>query len=173
MKKTLLIVLALCGLLVSCKKEIIENDKTFIISEVVINGQTYNKIEGTINENINLTSNKNWLLSGGVFVDNGYSLTISNGQTIYADPTLTTFLSIKQGGKIIAEGSQNNPIVFTPLKSNPTYGDWGGIIVNGYASINTGLTAEGEGGTGIYGGTNDLDNSGVLKYVRVEYVEKF
>lgn len=172
MKKTLLIVLALCGLLVSCEKEVIENEKTFIISEVVINGQTYNKIEGTINENINLTSDKNWLLSGGVFVGNGHSLTISNGQTIYADPNLTTFLSIKQGGKIIAEGTQNNPIVFTPLKPNPTYGDWGGIIINGYASINTGLTAEGEGGTGIYGGTNDLDNSGILRYVRVEYAGK-
>lgn len=172
MKKKLLILLASVSLLVSCEKEIIEDNKTFIISEVVIEGQTYNKLEGAINENLELTPDKKWLLSGGVFVENGYSLYITNGQTIYADPNITTFLSIKQGGKIFAEGTQNNPIVFTPLKSNPTFGDWGGIVINGFASLNTGLTAEGEGGTGIYGGTNDADNSGVLKYVRVEYAGK-
>ena len=51
-------------------------------------------------------------------------------------------------------------------------GSWGGIIVNGYADINTGETAEGEGGTGTYGGSNDSDNSGVIQYVRVEYAGK-
>ncbi len=157
----------------SCDKEIITpNNKTYIISETVINGVTYNKVEGTINENLTFSSDKNWLLSGGVFIDDNTKLTINGGQTIYADINVTTFLSIKQGGKIMAEGSNTNPIVFTPLKDNPTYGDWGGIIINGKAKLNTGLTAEGEGGTGIYGGNNDEDNSGVLRYVRVEYAGK-
>ena len=70
------------------------------------------------------------------------------------------------------QGQSTNPIVFTPLTDNPTYGDWGGIIVNGYATINTGFNAEGEGGTGIYGGDNDGDDSGILRYVRVEYAGK-
>ena len=72
-------------------------------------------------------------------------------------------------GKVTDE---NNPVIFTPLTDNPTYGDWGGIIINGYATINTGFTAEGEGGTGIYGGDDDHDNSGTLRYVRVEYAGK-
>lgn len=158
----------------SCKKDENPqpNNKTFIISEVNINGDIYKKIEGIINENIVLESSSKWLLSGGVFVDNGSSLTINGGQVIYADVNTTTFLSILQGAKIYAEGSSTNPIVFTPLKTNPTFGDWGGIIINGYADINTGLTAEGEGGTGIYGGNNDQDNSGILRYVRVEYAGK-
>lgn len=159
--------------LTSCKKKKIEpNTQTYTITETSISGVIYNKIEGVINEDITLDNTKNWLLSGGVFVENGSSMSINSGVTVYADPNLTTFLSIKQGGKIYAEGTQTSPIVFTPLKNNPTYGDWGGIVINGRATINTGLTAEGEGGTGIYGGTDDNDDSGVLRYVRVEYAGK-
>ena len=172
MKKLILLPLMIFYL-VSCKKEEPQiNTQTYTITEVTLGNVTYNKIEGIINENITLDSSENWLLSGGVFVEDGTSLFINEGVTVFADPNLTTFLSIKQGGKIYAEGSQYNPIVFTPLKDNPTYGDWGGIIVNGRATINIGITAEGEGGTGIYGGTDDNDNSGVIRYVRVEYAGK-
>jgi hypothetical protein len=175
MKQKFILLTALLFLfMTSCKKDEIKDleQKTYLITEVNINGDTFNKIEGTINDNLSLTSNKKWLLSGGVFVEKGFNLTILDGQTIYADPSVTTFLSVKQGAKIIAEGSSSNPIIFTPLKNNPTFGDWGGIIINGYATLNTGLTAEGEGGTGIYGGTNDNDNSGIIKYVRVEFAGK-
>jgi len=167
-------IIGIIGLsLTACKKKKIEpNTQTYTITETSISGVIYNKIEGVINEDITLDNTKNWLISGGVFVENGSSISINSGVTVYADPNLTTFLSIKQGGKIYAEGTQTNPIVFTPLKSNPTYGDWGGIVINGRATINTGLTAEGEGGTGIYGGTDDNDDSGVLRYVRVEYAGK-
>lgn len=154
-----------------CKKPEQDN-RTYVIENVTIAGKTYTKVAGEINDKLVMTSDKNWLLSGGVFVGKNATLEIPEGQTIYADPAITTFLSVKQGGKIKAEGSSNNPIVFTPLKDNPTYGDWGGIIVNGYATINTGNTAEGEGGTGIYGGSDDNDNSGTLRYIRVEYAGK-
>lgn len=154
-----------------CKKPETDN-RTYVIENVMIAGKSYTKVAGEINDKLIMTSDRNWLLSGGVFVGQGATLEIPEGQTIYADPTITTFLSVKQGGKIQAEGSSNNPIVFTPLKDNPTYGDWGGIIINGYATINTGNTAEGEGGTGIYGGTDDHDNSGTLRYIRVEYAGK-
>lgn len=156
----------------SCKEPIEPNNRTFTITDQVIDGITYKKLEGLINEDISLTSYDNWLLSGGVFVEEGYTLTILNGGTIYADTEVTTFLSVMQGAKVFIEGSQNNPVVFTPLTDNPTYGDWGGIIINGYASLNTGFTAEGEGGTGIYGGDDDNDDSGVIRYVRVEYAGK-
>jgi hypothetical protein len=156
----------------SCKEPIEPSNNTFTITDEVIDGITYKKLEGIINENISLTSSDNWLLSGGVFIQEGHTLTILNGGTIYTDTDVTTFLSVMQGAKVFIEGSQDNPVVFTPLTDNPTYGDWGGIIVNGYASLNTGFTAEGEGGTGIYGGDDDNDDSGILRYVRVEYAGK-
>ena len=174
MKKTIILTLSilLCSLY-SCKKEDIEpNNQSYTVTQENINGVLYSKVEGIINEDLIFSSDKNWLISGGVFVEENTSLYINEGVTVYADPSLTTFLSIKQGAKIFAEGSQYNPIVFTPLKDNATYGDWGGIIINGRATINTGLTSEGEGGTGIYGGNNDDDNSGVIRYVRVEYAGK-
>lgn len=156
----------------SCKEPIEPSNNTFTITDEVIDGITYKKLEGIINENISLTNSDNWLLSGGVFVEEGHTLTILNGGTIYTDTDVTTFLSVMQGAKVFIEGSQDNPVVFTPLTDNPTYGDWGGIIINGYASLNTGFTAEGEGGTGIYGGDDDNDDSGILRYVRVEYAGK-
>ena len=157
----------------SCKEDPIEpNTQTYIITDVTIDGESYKKLEGIVNDDLTLDLSDNWLLSGGVFVDENARLTINQGGTVYADTEVTTFLSVKQGGYVFIQGESTNPIVFTPLKDNPTYGDWGGIIINGYATINTGLTAEGEGGTGIYGGDDDHDNSGILRYVRVEYAGK-
>lgn len=145
----------------------------YIITDVVIGGESYKQIQGTFDEDYTLTSDTKWLLSGGVFVSSGAELTIQEGTTIYAaDDGTTPFLSILRGGMINANGSQNSPIVFTTIKSNPNPGDWGGLILNGNAQINTGSSAEGEGGTGTYGGTNDSDNSGTLRYVRVEYAGK-
>jgi hypothetical protein len=157
----------------SCKEDPIEpNTQTYTITDVTIGGESYKKLEGIVNDDLTLDLTDNWLLSGGVFVDENYRLTINQGGTVYADTEVTTFLSVKQGGYVFIQGESTNPIVFTPLKDNPTYGDWGGIIINGYATINTGLTAEGEGGTGIYGGDDDHDDSGILRYVRVEYAGK-
>lgn len=158
----------------SCKDDIIEptETETYVITQVDVNGSIYNKLEGIINRDLTLDQNQEWLISGGVFVEDGFTLTINQGGTIWADTEVTTFLSVKQGGKVYIEGIDTNPVVFTPLTDSPNYGDWGGIIINGRATINTGLTAEGEGGTGVYGGDDDNDNSGVLRYVRVEYAGK-
>lgn len=141
-------------------------------TEETIEGKTYKKIKGTISSDLTLDSTSNWMISGGVFVGSGTTLTIKEGTTVYAAEDGTVpFLSVSQGGKIMAKGTAKNPIVFTPLTSE-TPGSWGGIILNGYAPINTGETAEGEGKTGVYGGDQPDDNSGVLKYVRVEYAGK-
>jgi hypothetical protein len=171
--KRLFTPIILSTILFSCRPEPVEpNTQTYVITDVNINGENYKKLEGIINENLSLDLNEKWLLSGGVFVDENAKLTINEGGTVYADTEVTTFLSIKQGGEMFIQGESTNPIVFTPLTDNPSYGDWGGIIVNGYATINTGFNAEGEGGTGIYGGDNDNDDSGILRYVRVEYAGK-
>jgi len=171
--KKLLTPIILSTILFSCRPEPVEpNTQTYVITDVNVNGEDYKKLEGIINENLSLDLNEKWLLSGGVFVDENARLSINEGGTVYADTEVTTFLSIKQGGEMFIQGKSTNPIVFTPLTDNPSYGDWGGIIVNGYSTINTGFNAEGEGGTGIYGGDNDNDDSGILRYVRVEYAGK-
>jgi len=171
--KKLLTPIILSTILFSCRPEPVEpNTQTYVITDVNVNGESYKKLEGIINENLSLDLNEKWLLSGGVFVDENARLSINEGGTVYADTEVTTFLSIKQGGEMFIQGESTNPIVFTPLTDNPSYGDWGGIIVNGYSTINTGFNAEGEGGTGIYGGDNDNDDSGILRYVRVEYAGK-
>jgi hypothetical protein len=194
MKKLLMIMMALSLFNTSCRKPEGCTDPTarnydieakkddgsceygslngLVIEDTEINGVTYKKVQGTLTGEQTFSSDENWLISGAIFVDNGATLTIDAGVTVYTDINATTFLSIKQGGTIQAVGTSTSPIVFTPLTDSPSPGDWGGIIINGYADINTGVTAEGEGGTGTYGGNDDLDNSGTLKYVRVEYAGK-
>lgn len=142
-------------------------------TEVEVSGVTYRQIAGNIDVDRTLTAGENWMLSGGVFVTSGATLTIEAGTTVHAaDDGTTPFLSINQGGKINACGTASDPIVFTPVADSPVPGSWGGIILNGYAPINTGTTAEGEGGTGTYGGNDATDNSGTMCYVRVEYAGK-
>lgn len=146
----------------------------------IINGTTYHVLSGNIGSSRTLTNDKLWLLSGGVFVSSGSTLTIQEGTLIYAaDDNTTPFLSIQRGGRINAIGTAAQPIVFSTIKKvtgSPAAGDWGGIVLNGYGLVNIcgapGCTAEGEGGSGTYGGSDDSDNSGTMKYVRVEYAGK-
>jgi hypothetical protein len=146
----------------------------------VINGETYYVLNGTISSSRTLIASRKYLLSGGVFVASGATLTIEAGTRLYAaDDATTPFLSVLRGGKINAVGTASAPIIFTTIKTvtgGADRGNWGGIILNGFASLNIcgtpDCTAEGEGGTGTYGGTNDADDSGVMKYVRVEYAGK-
>ncbi|HRW88705.1 MAG TPA: hypothetical protein P5027_02025 [Flavobacteriales bacterium] len=143
---------------------------------VSIGGETYYVVTTPITSNKTLTSDKKWYISGGVFVNDGITLTIDAGTEVFAaDDGTTPFISILRGGMIMAEGTATDPIRLTTIKTvtgGASAGDWGGLILNGRATINIGATAEGEGGTGTYGGSNDADNSGVLRYVRVEYAGK-
>tara|TARA_R110002050_G_scaffold244268_1_gene380854 strand:+ start:11091 stop:12365 length:1275 start_codon:yes stop_codon:yes gene_type:complete len=170
-----LIALAATATFTSCKKDSTTNPsgitKEYVIKDVTVNGTTYTQVQGTINENYTFTASKNWLLSGGVFVKDGSTLTIEAGTQIKAaDDGATAFLAIAQGGKINAVGTAAKPIVFSTVKANPAPGDWGGIIINGRATINVaGGSAQGEGGTGTYGGQDDADNSGTLSYIVVKY----
>ncbi len=158
-----------------CEYAPVNTDQT-----TTINGETYYILSGSISSSLSLSADRRYLLSGGVFVNSGATLTIPAGTRLYAaDDGTTPFLSVQRGGMINAVGTANSPIVFTTIKTitgGADRGDWGGIILNGHASINAcgspGCTAEGEGGTGVYGGSNDNDNSGTLKYVRVEYAGK-
>ncbi len=115
-----------------------------------------------------LKASKTYVLVGGVFVTK--KLIIKPGTQILGTPG--SFLVINQGAKIDARGTQADPIVFTSTAAPGARrrGDWGGLIINGRAPINVpGGTAQGEGGTGAYGGTNPADDSGIMTFVRVEY----
>ncbi len=129
-------------------------------------------LTGTISNDRTLTNDRAYLLSGTVFVGNGATLTIEPGTHVLGESATNGTLVISQGGKIEANGTRGQPIVFTSDQSvgSRARADWGGLIINGYATINIpGGSGLGEGDTGAYGGTNDDDSSGTLRYVRVEF----
>jgi hypothetical protein len=156
MKKLLFMTIASVMLFSSCEKDpIIPPVDTVLV--------------GTLTENKTLTADKEWTLKGYVYVPEGITLTIEPGTVIKSDITEKGALTIERGGKIMAEGTADKPIVFTSGNDFPIAGDWGGVVILGRATTNKG-EATIEGGIGrMYGGTNDDDNSGVLKYVRIEY----
>lgn len=136
-------------------------------------------VRGRFTNDLTFAAARVWYLDGAVFIgnntDSGNTLTIEAGTLIKGEPSTTNpgLLVITRGSEINAAGTAASPIVFTsanPAGSrNP--GDWGGIVINGYARVQ-GNTAEGEGSTGTYGGLNDDDSSGTLTYVRVEFAGK-
>ena len=137
-----------------------------------INVPSVTTLSGNINTTTTLTSDKVWILKGYVYVTDGARLIIQPGTTIISDIAEKGALCIERGAQIIAEGSAAKPIVFTSGKpaGEKTPGDWGGIVILGRARTNRSADPTIEGGIGRpYGGMNDNDNSGVLKYVRIEY----
>lgn len=138
-------------------------------------------LEGTIDADMTLTADKAWLLRSAVSVGDDSSdvtLTIEAGTTIYGESASGGFLVVTRGAKIVAQGTAAAPIRFTsdqPVGSRAR-GDWGGVAINGRAPINACTTgspspceAEGEGGTGVYGGDDPADDSGSLDYVVIEF----
>lgn len=139
-------------------------------------GNNTNKVEGSSSASFTFTSNKQWLLQGFVYVEDGATLTIEPGTVIKGDKNSKGTLIIKRGAKINATGTSTQPIVFTSNQAagSRDYGDWGGIILCGRANNNQpGGEAIIEGGPDAYygggGSPNDADNSGTMQYVRIEF----
>lgn len=182
MKKFVLYSLML-GALVSTTacRNIEEDGPTIIQNGGNGNGETENLIlSGKITSNTTLKANKIYKLRGLVYVTNGATLTIEPGTKIVGEADKNGALIITRGSKIMAEGTAANPIIFTSEKPSPKRGDWAGVVILGNAPTNSSFggangVGEIEGGInnseglGLYGGTNAADNSGVLKYVRIEY----
>jgi hypothetical protein len=133
-------------------------------------------LSGSINSDRTLTNDKSYLLNGIVYVEDGATLTIEPGTIIFGDQDSIGGLCIKQGGKINAVGTSSRPIIFTSASpvGQRDQGDWFGIAIAGRAPINV------EGGVGFleglegvqYGGGDNPDphdNSGIMRYVRLEY----
>ncbi len=158
----------------SCSKNDVEDDGGTNNSGVV-------EVTGDISTSTTWTANKIYLLKGFVYVTNGATLTIEPGTIIKGEKSTKGTLVITRGAKISAIGTVDKPIVFTSAVSagGRSIGDWGGLILLGKAPINPaggvatiegGLDAKGDASKYIqYGGTDAADNSGTLKYVRVEF----
>lgn len=140
-------------------------------------------VSGILEGNINWTADKIYRLKGFVRVGEDKTkdgtptktgiLTIAPGTVIIGERASKGTLIIQRGSKIIAEGTVDKPIVFTSERAigEREPGDWGGLVICGKAKNNlAGGTAELEGQYGgFHGGTDDADNSGSLKYIRIEY----
>jgi len=163
MRKLLGLILVL-GLF-SCTKELGGDDTP-------INVPSNTTLNGNINTTTTLTADKIWTLKGYVYVTDGAKLIIQPGTKIISDVAEKGALCIERGAQIIAEGTAQKPIVFTSGKADgeKAPGDWGGIVILGRATTNRATEPTIEGGIGrAFGGTLDIDNSGILKYVRIEY----
>lgn len=139
------------------------------------------EVQNEITTSTTWNSNTVYLIRGFVYVRDGVTLTIQPGTVIKGalkeqDPSGQQkggTLIVQPGGKLIAEGTADRPIVFTSSKpaGQRGYGDWGGIVLIGKAPINRPGSQNFEGGIAGTTGTFNLpaDNSGVLKYVRIEF----
>lgn len=136
-------------------------------------------LSGEYNQDITLTKNIQWIVSGAVFIGgdntNSATLTINPGTKIFGQQG-ADFLWIRRGSKIMAEGTPDNPIVMSG-PSQQTAGEWGGLVLAGNAPVNgcnegvnpceipfEAITSE------FFGGNNPQDNSGVIKYTQILFV---
>lgn len=138
-------------------------------------------LRGEIAQDVHLQAEKIYCLDGYVYVMDGATLAIDPGTKILGDTVgQNSVLCINRGAKIIAEGTRQNPIVFTSsaLPGQRAAGDWGGIVLcgkartnhpGGQAAIEGGIADPTPGGKGWFGGTDDNDNSGILRYCRIEF----
>ncbi len=136
-------------------------------------GPENTEIGGTLSEDLTLVTGVTYNLTGALIVPEGITLTIDPGVVIRATIGADVYVAVMQGGTILAEGTSTNPIVFTSDSATPNAGDWGGLIILGRAPINSvsggDTTSTSEIGGLPYGGSIADDNSGILRYVRVEY----
>lgn len=147
----------------------------------VVPPKTIIDVQGVIEGNVTWTKDKIYRLKGyvrvgeeavsGTITKKG-QLTIQAGTIIIGDKATKGTLIVQRESKLIAEGTASEPIIFTSAEGigSRSPGDWGGVVICGKAPNNLTGVAELEGGyKGFHGGTVADDNSGSLKYVRIEY----
>jgi hypothetical protein len=177
MKKLLIIFIA-AGFLTSGCRKIEVDGSTTTTTTTSTNESTI--LEGRITENRTLKAQYTYKLRGLVYVTNGAVLTIEPGTKIVGENGRNGGLIITRNAKLNADGTADKPIIFTSEATTPQRGDWAGVVLLGNAPTNASFNGqqgigEIEGGInnsegmGLYGGTNPADNSGVLRYVRIEY----
>lgn len=140
-------------------------------------GEANQILAGTIAVNTKLYKKNKYILQGSVYVTNNATLTIEPGTVIIGDYESSASLIITKGATIIADGLETDPIIFTSNRSIKKAGDWGGVVILGDAptnkfgntsSVNFGLDTS----LTSYGGDNLSSNSGILRFVRIEFAGK-
>lgn len=127
-----------------------------------------NKFEGTINSGtVTLDASKEHKLTGKLVIANGAKLVIPAGTKIVGTGGTSAYIAVAQGGKIEVNGTATNPVIMTGAEAKPA--NWGGLVICGKAPINKGTSATAEVSDLTYGGTDANDNSGSIKYLRIEY----
>lgn len=140
-------------------------------------GEANQILTGNITENTKLYKKNIYELQGNVYVTNQATLTIEPGTVIIGDYESKGALIIAKGATLIADGLETDPIVFTSNGSIKKAGDWGGIIILGDAPTNkygnlSNVNYDLDPSLTSYGGNNSDSNSGILRYVRIEYAGK-
>lgn len=172
--KKLLVFTVIAGVMttISCRKKDIGDSTKPAVEETTL--------KDSIIADRTLKAGNIYTIQGIVYVTKGAKLTIEPGTVIHGESRSKGALVITRGSQIIANGTKDKPIIFTSDAANPKRGDWGGIVICGKAPVNSSFNGTAgvgqvEGGVnnaagyGLYGGTDAADNSGILKYVRIEY----
>jgi len=172
MKKLSVSILATVAILLSSCSLDNDDENQGIIPGTEVTSQN---LAGNLTTDLRLTSGIAHNLIGALLVKDGATLTIDAGTRINALAGGTdVYILVEKGGKIIADGTADNPIVFTSNATNPQPGDWGGIILNGKAPLSRQAGSESNSAAEVnaailYGGAISEDNSGILNYVKIEY----
>jgi len=159
----------------SCRKS------NYIVKDNIITLRDNGSGTGTTN----WTSENEYIIEGFVFVNDGQTLTIEAGTVIrgrIGQGSAASALIVARGAKIIAKGNPENPIIFTvegddlqgsvPVMSK---GLWGGLLILGNARLNLESSESHIEGIplseprGLYGGSDDQDNSGIIQYVSIRH----
>lgn len=140
-------------------------------------GEANQILTGNITENTKLYKKNIYELQGNVFVTNYATLTIEPGTVIIGNYESNGTLIITKGATLIADGLETDPIVFTSNRSVKKAGDWGGIIILGDAPTNkygniSNVNYDLDPTLSSYGGNDSGSNSGILRYVRIEFAGK-
>ena len=146
----------------SCEKEGSDGNNG---EAVVLEG---GEISGRYSNDLTLKKGE-YTLTGSLQMEAPATLTIEPGTTITsaASGANIIYILIEQGAKIMAEGTESEPITLTAEEKKA--GAWGGLHICGYAHTNASGETTSEIGGALYGGNNDSDNSGSLKYIRIQY----
>lgn len=175
MKKTIstifgLAALSLVTLTTSCSSDDNNNNNEGPKSDFVV---VRENLQGEINSGEVVLESGTYKLTGKLVVKNTAKLTIKPGVIIEATALAENqfqavrYIAVAQGGKIDVQGTASNPVIMTAETKIP--GSWGGLVLCGKATINKGETASAEVSELTYGGKDDNDNSGSIKYLRIEY----
>jgi hypothetical protein len=129
----------------------------------------YEILKGTIEEDVTLDASETYEFRGYVYVDDGATLTIPAGTLIKSSGQ--SALIVRRGGKLIVNGTAAEPVVMTSLEESPSAGDWAGLAIMGKSPVSTADSTLGFEAipSETFGGSDPADNSGSIRYLRVEY----